>query len=221
MLHEADHGRVTDAVAAAEAATAGEIVTIVARTSDRYVDVAWAVAGLSALGALAFHIAFPFVVDGLAGAIGGGWETPPRVVHDWLLFGLVTVKFLAARLLLQWMPLRLLFVLPGLKRARVAARAEELFRVGAERRTRGATGILVYLSLAEHRAEILADRAIAEKVEPEAWGEAMAALLDRVRAGDIAAGMAAAVEQVGALLAAHFPKGDDNPNELPDRLIEL
>ena len=99
--------------------------------------------------------------------------------------------------------------------------AEALFRVGAERRTRGLTGILIYLSLAEHRAEIVADRAIADRVAPEAWGDAMAAMLAEVRDGDVAGGMAAAVEQVGTLLAAHFPKSDANPNELPDRLIEL
>ncbi|NCU13041.1 MAG: hypothetical protein GXC70_12955, partial [Sphingomonadaceae bacterium] len=107
------------------------------------------------------------------------------------------------------------------KHARVRDRAVRYFKVGAERRTHGRTGILIYLSLAEHRAEIVADAAIAGKVEPEVWGHAMAALIGEIRAGRPGAGMVAAVEEVGAVLARHFPRADDDRNELPDRLIEL
>jgi putative membrane protein len=49
----------------------------------------------------------------------------------------------------------------------------------------------------------------------------MVALLDQVKAGNPGAGVAAAVAQMGVVLAEHFPKGIENPNELPDRLIEL
>ena len=73
----------------------------------------------------------------------------------------------------------------------------------------------------EHRAEILADAAIASKVSPEVWGEAMTLLLAEVKAGRLADGMIAAIERVGAVLAEHFPAGSENANELPDRLIEI
>jgi putative membrane protein len=53
------------------------------------------------------------------------------------------------------------------------------------------------------------------------WGDAMVALLDRVKAGRPGEGMAEAVRQMGIVLAEHFSKGSENPNELPDRLIEL
>jgi len=46
-------------------------------------------------------------------------------------------------------------------------------------------------------------------------------LIDQVKEDRPAEGMIAAVEQVGAILAEHFPKSEGNPNELPDRLIEL
>jgi putative membrane protein len=49
----------------------------------------------------------------------------------------------------------------------------------------------------------------------------MAALIERVRAGKPGEGMAEAVRQMGVVLAEHFPRGSENPNELPDRLIEL
>ena len=81
--------------------------------------------------------------------------------------------------------------------------------------------MLLYLSLAEHRAEIVADQAIHSKVEPDVWGDAMASLVEQVKAGRPGQGMAAAVERIGAVLAEHLPPTHDNPNEIPDRLIEL
>jgi putative membrane protein len=97
----------------------------------------------------------------------------------------------------------------------------QLFRTAAEARTAKLTGVLIYLSLDEHRAEILADQAIASKVTAETWGETMAAMIEEVQAGRVAQGMAVAIERAGLILAEHCPKTEGNPNELPDRLIEL
>ena len=77
------------------------------------------------------------------------------------------------------------------------------------------------MSLREHRAEIVADAAIHSIVPSEVWGQAMAALVSEVRHGRLADGMIVAVSAVGAVLAEHFPRADDDKNELPDRLIEL
>ena len=113
-------------------------------------------------------------------------------------------------------------LIPGrIKTMRVHARAVAHFKVGAERRTHGRTGIMIYLSMKEHRAEIVADAPIAEKVSAEVWGEAMADMLAEIREGRIAEGIAAGVRDVGVVLAEHFPRSDDDVNELPDRLIEV
>lgn len=222
VLSEADHDRVSAAVAAAEAGTSGEIVTIVAARSDRYTDIAWAWAVGVMLLALACIAAWPVLLTCALNLLHGGWEeawTHERLL-PWLLV-VLALKFLVARLVLTWLPLRD-WLTPGrVKTARVRDRALLLFRASAERRTRGRTGILIYLSLAEHRAEIVADQAIHSTVEPEAWGEAMAALIDAVREGRTGDGMAAAVERVGVILHQHLPRTDDDTNELPDRLIEL
>ncbi|MDI1296202.1 MAG: hypothetical protein PSY12_10020, partial [bacterium] len=109
----------------------------------------------------------------------------------------------------------------GTRARRVRRRAILLFRTAAEARTRGRTGVLIYLSLDEHRAEIVADKAINDKVSADAWGAAMALLIDAVRDGRPGEGLAAAVRQVGEILAPHFPRADDDVNELPDRLILL
>ena len=100
-------------------------------------------------------------------------------------------------------------------------RAIMLFKTGGERRTIGRTGILIYLSMAEHRAEIVADEAITKVTTPETWGEAMTALLTEVKAGRPGDGIVAAVGIIGEVLAEHFPKTNEDTNEIPDKLIEL
>jgi len=119
------------------------------------------------------------------------------------------------------MPLRLALSPGRTKSRRVHRRAVELFRASCELKTRGRTGVLLYLSIAEHRAEIVADKAIADQVDGAVWGEAMAELVDEVKAGRPGQGMALAVERIGAVLAEILPPAADNPDELPNRLIEL
>lgn len=222
ILNEADHDRVTAAVAEAEKATDGEIVTIVARRSDAYHDAGlhWAI-GVVFL-AVSAAAAFPLHFRHLCSWLLQSWE---HEIEDWklltVLLGLLILKFLIVRYTLAWMPLRMALTPKATKARRVRRRAITLFRAVAQGRTRGRTGVLIYLSLDEHRAELVADAAINEKVAPEIWGDAMAALIDGVRAGRAADGMAQAVHQVGLVLAEHFPATGDNPNELPDRLIEL
>ena len=96
-----------------------------------------------------------------------------------------------------------------------------MFRAAAERRTVGRTGVLIYLSLAERRAEIVADEAVTKVTTPECWGDAMAELIGEIRAGRPGEGLAMAVEEVGEVLARHFPKTSDDTNEIPDKLIIL
>jgi putative membrane protein len=138
-----------------------------------------------------------------------------------LLFIILTAVFLIVRYALAYMPLRLALTPGATKARRVRRRAVDYFKVGAERRTVGRTGVLLYLSLAEHRAEIVADQAIHSKVAPELWGDAMAALIAAVKEGRPAEGMAKAVAMIGDVLAEHFPKSTTDRNELPDRLVEL
>ena len=133
----------------------------------------------------------------------------------------LAAAFLIVRYALAWMPLRMALTPGRTKSRRVHRRAIELFRTGCELKTRGRTGVLLYVSLAEHRAEIVADKAIADQVGAEVWGEAMALLVDEIKAGRPGRGMALAVEKIGAVLAQILPPTIDNPNELPDRLIEL
>jgi putative membrane protein len=221
-MTEADHAKVSAAIAAAEGTTAGEIVAVVTETSDPYHDVAlhWSV--LVLIGVLAWGAACPSCLEWWFDAVMGGWRPEPslRELLTFLMI-LAVVKFTAVLLILKYMPLRLALTPGGTKLRRVRRRAISIFKAGAERRTIGRTGILIYLSMGEHRAEIVADEAIVKVTTPETWGEAMAALLVEVKVGRTADGMIAAIDQVGVVLAEHFPRSSADTNEIPDKLIEL
>jgi len=217
-----DFARISTAVAKAESESDGEIVTIVARRSDAYHDVALHYAILAMLLVPAWWAAVPQGwIDRWTGALvdWNGELTRPAIML--LMFAKLILAFLFARLLLTWRPLRLALTPGRTKSRRVHRRAVQLFRTSCELKTRGRTGVLIYLSLEERRAEIVADRAIVEKVEPEIWGDAMAVLVDEVKHGRPGAGMVQAVEKVGAVLATILPPEQHNPDELPNRLIVL
>ncbi|WP_428628220.1 TPM domain-containing protein [Sphingopyxis sp.] len=221
-VSEADHDIVTAAVAAAEKHTNGEIVTVIAGQSNDYDDVALVWASVIAFIAMSVVALFPEFYRNLYDQITGGWGHE-ITANEWLgtVIAIGVLKWIGVWLILLWRPLRLALTPRAIKAGRVRARAIDLFKVGTEAKTMGRTGILLYLSLREHRADIVADEAIAAKVAPEVWGDAMAALIEQVRAGRPGEGMAEAVKQMGVVLAEHFPRGSENPNELPDRLIEL
>ncbi len=221
-LSEDDHAKVSKAIAAAEARSDGEIVAVATDLSDSYHDVAlhWAV--LVLIATLAIFAAAPSVLHFWFEFFLGGWRPAPTLGQLLtLLLVLSVAKFTAALLILKYMPLRLALTPGATKSRRVRRRAIAVFKAGAERRTIGRTGILIYLSMGEHRAEIVADEAIVSVTTPDTWGEAMAALLVEVKAGRPADGIVAAVEQVGGVLAEHFPRTSGDTNEIPDKLIEL
>jgi putative membrane protein len=216
-----DHARVSAAIAAAEQKSDGEIIAICADQSDAYHDVGlhWAV--LAMVAVLAVFAAMPQLLTGWHDRLTG-WSAEPglrELLTLLLLFALL--KFLVVLFLLKWRPLRMLLTPDATKTRRVRRRAIMLFKTGGERRTIGRTGILIYLSMAEHRAEIVADEAITKVTTPDTWGEAMTALLTDVKAGRPADGIIAAVGIIGGVLAEHFPKSNEDTNEIPDKLIEL
>lgn len=222
MMDDAGRQLVSDAVTEAEGATSGEIVTVLADSSDGYTDVALLWAAGAAFTAMSVFAAFPAPFLDAWDAMTGGWG------HEWtsgeiasMVIALGLLKFLGVWLVQQWQPLKWLLVPGPVKTIRVHNQAVRQFKVGAERRTTGRTGVLIYLSMRERRAEIVADESIAQKVPAEVWGEAMSDMLAHIRKGAIAEGLAVGIRDVGFVLAEHFPRGADDVNELPDRLIEV
>lgn len=222
QLTDEDRQKVASAIAAAESKSSAEIVAVATPLSDAYHDVAlhWALVPLFAV--LAWAAWRPTALIWWYDFLFGGWQPDPTLSQLLtLLMFFAALKFTIALLILKWMPLRLFLTPATTKHRRVRRRAIAIFQAAAAGRTTGKTGILIYLSLAERRAEIIADEAILKVTDDHAWGEAMTILLTDVRQGKIGDGIAAAVGHVGSVLSEYFPRSADDRNEIPDKLIEL
>jgi putative membrane protein len=196
-----DHDAVSAAIRDAETRTCGQLVCVLAHSSSEYahIPVLWA-------SALALSVPWPLI-----------YFTPWSVQR---IFLLQLAVFIVAGLVFSWMPLRLALVPRAVQRTRAHRAALEQFVVRGISRTRNRTGVLIFVSLAEHYARIIADDGIAAKVHASEWQAAIDALTGHMRAGRIAAGFTAAIERCGAVLAVHAPP-DGSPNELPDRLYVM
>lgn len=221
MLKPDDHVLVAQAIREAEARTDGEISAVIAPESDSYADVTLHWALLLALLPLAIFATFPSLLHWAVTLIDP-WAGEPslRLVTTFLLLK-TAGAFIVGWLVFRIPRVKLALTPDATKARRVRRRAIMLFQVGTERRTATRTGVLVYLSVAEHRAEIVADESIQSKIGGEEWGEAMLSLVEGVRAGRPGEGIAGAIGKIGGVLAKHFPYTGTDPNELPDRLIQL
>ena len=97
-------------------------------------------------------------------------------------------------------------------------RAQAEFHASDLRSTSGRTGILLFVSMLEHRAVILADEAIIAKLDPNTWTETLSTLLASIRNGEMGKGYIIAIESIGKQLQQHFPRVKDDNNELTNRL---
>jgi putative membrane protein len=202
MISQADRARITDAIRAAEAKTAGEIFCVIARYSSDYrlVPLAWA-------AALALLVPAPLIYLTL-------W--PAAVIYLAQL-----VVFIAAALALSLPVIRFHVVPRRTQHERAHAEAMRQFFAQSLDQTENRTGVLIYASLAERYAEIVADAGIHAKVTSQVWDQAIAALVAAMREGRPGDGFVAAIERCGAVLAQHFPPGALNRDELPNKLVEI
>jgi len=196
-LSAEDQRRVSAAIKAAEATTAGEIVCVLARASSDYRSYATAWSALIAL-------IVPWVLIALTNFS----------VHE--IFLAQIVIFVVLFLILSESP-RVL-VPRRARRAHAHRAAIEQFMIRGMARKHNRAGVLIFVSLAEHYARIVADEGIASKVHQSVWQDAIDALLERAGKGEIVEGYVIAVEKCGRVLAEHFPPESDDKDELPDRI---
>jgi putative membrane protein len=136
------------------------------------------------------------------------------------IFLLQLVVFIMAGFIFSWMPIRHALAPRAIRRARAHRAALEQFVVRHVTHTRNRCGILIFVSMAEHYARVIADVGIAQKVEGAEWQAAINVLIGHMREGHIAAGFISAIKLCGDVLAAHAPP-DGSTDELPDRLYEM
>jgi putative membrane protein len=198
-LSPQDRQRISAAIQAAEAKTSGEIVCVLARSSSDLTTLPMLVAALAAL-------ALPWLLVGFTN------------LSVQLILWLQLALFLGLVALLCQQRVRIGLLPPATRRAIAHRVAMEQFMLRGIGRTKGRTGVLVFVSLAERYARIVADEAIASRVAQSQWQDAIDALVDHMRAGRIADGFVEAIDRCGTVLATHFPQTANSPNELPDRI---
>jgi putative membrane protein len=202
MISQADRERIADAIRAAEAKTSGEIFCVIARHASDYrlVPLAWA-------AAVALVVPAPLIYLTL-------W--PASVIYVVQL-----IVFIAAALGLSFPDIRFHIVPRRTQHERAHLQAMQQFFAHGLHHTQNRTGVLIFASVAERYAEIVADAGINEKVTPHVWDQAIAALIAGIKQGRAGDGFVAAIEQCGAVLAEHFPPGALNRDELPNKLVEI
>jgi putative membrane protein len=198
-LSAEDRERISDAVRTAEDKTSGEIVCVLAQSSATPTALPVTIAAAVALILPWLLVAF-------------------TAMPVYRILALQLIAFVAV-LLLVGIPSVQLLLLPRRTQRQMAYRAAmEQFVIRGIASKKDRCGILIFVSLAERYARIIADDGIAAKVPQSAWQAAVDALIVHARDDRIADGFVGAIELCGAELAKHFPRTTPKSDELPDRV---
>lgn len=230
-LDEKGAQNIEEAVKSAEKRTSAEIVPMVVHRST-----------LKATGdRILFWICFGFL--GIGGAVGfavmGGLDEALldrwiEVLGLWPSAGLYSALALAAETAVAlfafgvaWVVAKFLSRFDSIQRLafpqddltlEAEHRAQSEFLSSDLRSTSGRTGVLLFVSMLEHRAVILADEAILKKFEASDWAETLSRLIAAIRGGEMSRGYVEAIEAIAARLEAAFPNGAKARDELSNRL---
>jgi putative membrane protein len=206
ILTQAEVQKIEDNVARAETKTRGEIVPMIV--------------GSSAVGGHIVPTTFLILLAVVLTASLSGFYYHGSSIELLLEAGAVlvialTISFFVGR---SAFALRLLTDDDDLA-AEVEQRAEiEFWRSGLHK-TDGSTGILLFVSLAEHWAVVLADDSISKKLPPETWTGVIEKLINGIKKKNLSQGFSDAIELCGEILATHFPIRPEDKNELPNKLV--
>jgi putative membrane protein len=195
--------RISAAVKAAEGTTSGEIVPLVVDSSYEYPR-----AELIGAGTLA--LATGLLVSWLFGGESIWWFLPVFIIS----------YFIFQQLIKNWPALKRKLIHPDELTAEVKEKALVRFLELGLHETRDRTGILILISLFEHRVQVLADRGINEQVPEHTWEEIVEIITDGLKTDNACAAVCQAVERCGKLLASHLPVKRDDSDELPNLIIE-
>ena len=199
QISQEDHERIAKAIHSAEAKTSAEIVCVLAKTSSHNTAMPIFIAAAAAFAAAWLFMAFTAM-------------TVQRILS------LQLVVFLVLLFLLSLPRVRVTLLPRKTKRAIAHHAAMEQFISRGIGRHKNRSGILIFVSLAERYARIIADDEIAGRVPSSEWQMAVDALIVHMRDGRIADGFVAAIEQCGKELAQHSPRTEGNGDLLPNRI---
>lgn len=203
FLNDADRQRIRSAIEAAERRTRGEFVTVIAREADDYLYIPLLWAALIAL---------------LIPAVTHVIDQPWLAAHSYMV---QIAGFVLLAVLFRWPLVKHRLIPRAVQHQRAHRIALEQFLLQNLHGTQERTGVLLFVSRAEHYVEIIADKGINDRVAPGTWDALVEDFVAHVKQGKVADGFVSTIEACGDLLETHFPAGEGDRNELPDHLIEL
>ena len=200
-LTQLEQERISTAVLEAEKHTTGEIVPMIVAQSDDYPGARWRLAIVTALF-------FGFLAYSFLGNYDPAWilwaQIPGLYIGYWLgTIGAVLRPFLHNSRVDE----------------EIHQRALQAFFSRELHATKDRTGILIMVSLLEHRVEILADTGINAKVSSDTWQKIVSDMISSIKSGDLTDGFCTAVSECGEVLAKDFPGTHDNPDEISNKVI--
>ena len=202
LLKEMDLWLVAAPITAVLGETDAELVTVLAARADdyTYIPLLWAsVLALLVPGALNYFFAW--------------FSAQELLLVQWL-------SFAGLSLLLRIPTLTTRLIPRSVRHWRAANMARRQFLEHNLHQTAGATGMLIFVSEAEHYVEILVDRGISARLPDETWQAIVATFTQRVKQGQTLQGFLGCIEACGAQLKQHVPATHER-NELPNHLVVL
>jgi len=195
--------RIEAAVKAAEEKTSGEIVPMVVDESYEYPRA-------ELIGAGTLSMAVGLLVSWAIGGESIWWFLPVFIV----------CFFIFQQMIRNLPSLKRKLINPDELTDEVKEKAMVSFVEQGLHETRDKTGILILISLFEHRVQVLADSGINAKVPEHTWEELVDMIIAGLKSENACSAICKAVERCGELLQEHFPMKDDDKNELPNLIIE-
>ena len=202
LLDDQQQEQVRQAIAGLEQSTDAELVTVLAKQSDDYLYIPTLWAALIALLSPSLLLLSPM------------WLEASELVLAQLLL------FMVLALLLRWPPLMFRLIPKAVRRWRAASMARRQFLEQGLHHTLNETGLLVFVSEAEHYVEIIADRGISQQVEDSEWQAIIDNFTQSLRAGNTLQGFLYCIADCGDILQRVAP-ATAQKNELPNHLVLL
>lgn len=199
---EAEKNKIRETTRAIESRTNGEMAVMVVDSSDQYLE-------SEILGGFLFGSLLSLVIS-------------VSFFHD-SLFVYIPLSFLLF-FPFRWIGaavprLKLVFIGPRRREETVRQKAIQVFYEKGLYKTRFNTGVLIFLSLLEHKVWILADKGIYEKMTQEVLNRFAQDVSRGIKEGRACESLCQAIEEIGHLLIEHFPITPGDTNELPNEVL--
>lgn len=202
LLTNQDKAQIIEAVQQVEKKTSGEIVPLVVASSDTY--------PLSnTIGGFTMAMVLSICATQLLGT-----------ENMWVFLAILMGAFIVFHeIVKRALPLKRLFISDQEIDEEVEESAISAFYRNGLYKTKNETGVLVYISVFEHRVWVLADRGINEKVNPETWQEVVDMITIGIKKKTTGESIVKAIHRIGEILEAHFPVKPDDANELKNLIV--